>query len=134
LKDADRLRFSARWTILGVLAVAVVIYMSLSPLSPFGAAVFRKSDKIMHFSAYATMMFWFGQIYRKRLFSLSVAAGLIALGVLIEILQGLTGYRTFEYLDITANILGVVAGFVLTRTRFGGLFYAFEMLLDRPRD
>jgi len=134
LKNVDRLRFSMWWTILGVILVATVVYMSLIPLSPPKVFIFQESDKIMHFSAYAVMMIWFGQIYLKKSVSLSIASGLIILGMVLEILQGLSGYRTFEYLDIMANILGVVFGFFITQTKFGSFFYAFEMLLAPSRD
>ena len=133
MKNGDRLRFSGWWTFLGILLVAIVVYVSLAPLSPSRIFAFPESDKIMHFSAYAAMMLWFGQIYAKRPASLFVASGLIILGVLLEILQGLSGYRTFEYLDITANTLGVILGLSIAQTRLGRLFYAFEMFLARPR-
>ena len=134
MKNRNRLRYSGWWTILGVLLVAIVVYMSLAPLSPSKIFAFPESDKIMHFSAYAAMMLWFGQIYPKRPASLFIASGLIILGVLLEILQGLSGYRTFEYMDITANALGVIIGFVIAQTRLGRLFCTFEMFLARFRD
>ena len=133
-RDGNRLRFSGWWTFLGVLLVALVVYLSLASLSPSKVLAFPESDKIMHFSAYTAMMFWFGQIYRKRPALLFVALGLITLGVLLEILQGLSGYRTFEYLDMAANTLGVIFGLFITQTRLGCLFQSFEVLLVRSRD
>jgi len=84
-----------------LLAVAVV---SLMPAPNLGG-----SDKLFHFFSYAGLSFGFVLLVRS-LGQLSIAAiGLIAYGVLLEILQGLTGYRQMEALDMLANGLGVLA-------------------------
>jgi VanZ family protein len=127
----DRLRFSTHWTVLGLVYVALVVYMSLVPAPPTDVLPFPQADKAVHFSAYAFLMLWFGQIYHERSVALLVASGLVMLGILLEIFQGLSGYRTFEYPDIAANTVGVASGFCIARTRFGGLLRAFEMLFAR---
>jgi len=132
LKTAGKLRFPTYWTLLGVVYVIAVIYMSLAPVPSSAVLPFPQSDKVVHFSVYTFLMLWFGQIYHERPAAFLIASGLVLLGILLEILQGLSGYRTFEYADITANTLGVVFGFSVARTRFGGLLYAFEMILGRP--
>jgi VanZ family protein len=129
MNRAGRLRFSGAWTVLGLFLVGTVVFMSLAPLSPSTPLVFPGSDKVLHLAAYAAMMFWFGQIYLKISLSLFVAAGLILLGVLLEILQGGTGYRTFEYTDMAANALGVLLGLTLSRTRLGNLLWVCERVL-----
>ena len=134
MKNGDILRFSKWWTLLGVVLVAFVVYLSLAPLSASKLLAFPESDKILHLSVYATMMLWFGQIARKGSYPLLVASGLIVLGVLLEFLQGLTGYRTFEYLDMAANTLGVILGLLIVQTRLGRVFYTFEMLLSPSGD
>lgn len=138
LQSIGRLRFSGWWTSFGFLLIAIVVYASLAPISPSKLLAFPESDKIMHFLAYAGMMFWFGQIYPKGRASLFISSGFIILGALLEVLQGLSGYRTFEYLDMSANALGVISGFIISRTRLGRLFCAFETLLtgllDRHAD
>lgn len=67
-------------------------------------------DKIIHLSAYAWLN-WIGShaievenIKKNFLF-------LVAFGLLIEILQVMTGYRSFELLDIVANTTGVIIGY-----------------------
>ncbi len=132
--NEDRLRFSTYWTVLGLVYVAVVVYMSLAPAPPTDVLPFPQVDKAVHFSAYAFLMLWFGQIYHERPVALFIASGLVMLGILLEFLQGQSGYRTFEYTDITANTIGVASGFCIARTRFGGLLHAFEMFLVRSRD
>jgi hypothetical protein len=43
----------------------------------------------------------------------------VSLGVCIEILQGMGGYRYFEYADMLANSGGVLMGWGLAHTRMG---------------
>jgi hypothetical protein len=127
------LRFSRLWTILGVLLVCFVIFLSLAPTQSLPDFSFSAGDKVGHLLAYAAMMFWFGQIFRKRRASLLLAAGFVALGIVLEYIQGSTGYRTFEYPDMAANGIGVVSGLFLSRSKLGELLSAFEGLLPgRP--
>jgi len=53
-------------------------------------------------------MSWFAVVLHGSSRHLSVL-GLIAMGVLVEILQGWSGYRYFEYADMLANSSGVLA-------------------------
>ena len=61
---------------------------------------------------------------------LSVALGLLAYGVLIEILQGLTSYRHAEWADLLADGLGILAGLAL----FGLLRWLQTRYLLKPGD
>jgi len=134
LKNAGKLRFTPHWTLMGVVYVVAVVYLSLVPDPSPDVLSFPESDKVMHFSAYAFLMLWFGQIYHERPVVFLIASGLVALGILLEILQGVSGCRTFGYMDITANTLGVIFGFSIARTRFGGVLYGLETFLARSRD
>jgi VanZ family protein len=131
VRNSGKLRFSTYWTVLGLVYVAVVVYLSLAPAPPPDVLPYPQVDKAVHFLAYAFLMLWFGQIYHQRSAALLIASGLVMLGILLETLQGLSGYRTFEYTDMAANTLGVVSGFCVARTRLGNLLGAFEMRLTR---
>jgi len=129
-----RLRFSTHWTVLGLVYVAAVVYLSLAPAPPHDVLPYLQVDKSAHFSAYTFLMLWFGQIYHERPVALLIASGLVMLGIFLEVLQGLSGYRTFEYTDMAANTLGVASGFWIARTKFGGLLHALEVFLVRSRN
>ena len=106
----------------------MLIQQSLTP-SPAVEMELPGGDKLLHFSAYATLMLWFGFIYLQGKSYLQIGAGLTLIGITMEILQGITGYRSFECADIICNFLGVVAGWVLARTRLGMALIHLERAL-----
>jgi VanZ family protein len=103
------------WLSIGGALVVLVIVVSLIP-NPPNPAEFKGSDKVGHFSAYAFMMLWFAQIYARNRTRWVIALGLILIGIALECLQGLSGYRTFEYADMGANTAGVLFALLLAQT------------------
>jgi len=116
---------------LGLLLVGLVIYLSLASLESMPSVEIPFSDKVEHFIAYGVMMLWFGQIIRGRRGAILTAAGLVALGVALEFIQAVTPYRSFELSDMASNAVGVLAGFLLSRTRLGYMLFALERALGR---
>jgi VanZ family protein len=87
-----------------------IVWLSLTPAPP--DVGIDQGDKLGHFVAYGWLMFWFAQLYARRL---PWAAGFVALGIALEFLQGALGYRTFDALDMVANTLGVLLGWGAAR-------------------
>ncbi len=106
--------YRAVWLALGWLWVVSAFYLSLMP-QPY---VFKFSDKLNHAMAYALLMLWFCQHYVGRA-RFKLLLWLVFMGVLIEFLQGLTGYRYFEFADMLANSIGVLLGWGLAQTGAG---------------
>ena len=119
------LNYRAWWLALGWLLVTLVIYLSLMPQPP-QPLNFDNGDKLEHASAYGLQMAWFCQIYWSRGQRVRIAVALICMGVTLEILQGMTGYRTFDYADMRANTVGVLAGWTLSLTRIKHLLAALD--------
>jgi VanZ family protein len=92
---------------IGWAAVAVVIYLSLTPSPPDSGI--DGGDKLGHFLAYAGLTYWFGQFYSYSTRA-AYALGFIAMGIALEFAQGALGYRSLELADMAANTLGVAAG------------------------
>ena len=113
------LRFRNAWLVIGAGLVALVAYLSLTP-KPLDVPSFFEL-KSGHVVAYGTLMLWFAQIFRSTQGRIGVGLSLVALGVLLEYVQGVTGYRTFSYSDMRDNALGVIAGLVLAYAGLGGL-------------
>jgi VanZ family protein len=111
------------WLALGWMMIGAVIYLSLTP-HPLEIDVVQ-GDKMGHALAYLGMMIWFAQLYHRRL-HVWWAVGFIALGAVLEYLQGWSGYRDFEYLDMVADAVGVVLGWLLGGTALMDVLSAFE--------
>lgn len=113
------------WLGLGWLWIGLVCYLSLMPHPPEPVS-FEGVDKLEHLLAYAGLMLWFCQVYVTRAARIRVLVGLVLLGVGIEILQGMGGYRYFEYADMLANSGGVLTGWGLAHTRMGRVILLLE--------
>jgi VanZ family protein len=111
-----RLRFTRAWYSLGVLFLLVVGLLSLVPVSGTGV-----SDKLSHLLTYFCLAGWFSLLAANRRSLIWVFAGLFAYGILIELLQGMTSYRTAEWGDLLANGIGAGAGVLLYFTPLKGL-------------
>jgi VanZ family protein len=113
------------WLGLGWLWIVLVCYLSLMPHPPEPVS-FEGVDKLEHLLAYVGLMLWFCQVYVTRAARGGLLVGLVLLGVSIEILQGIGGYRYFEYTDMLANSGGVLIGLGLAHTRMGRVFLMLE--------
>ena len=111
------LRYHGLWLALGWVWIGLVIFLSFMPHPP--KIEMQSGDKIGHALAYAFLMLWFTQLYRTRPIKLSIALGLIGLGVAIEFAQQQTGYRAFELADMAADAIGVARGWLLGATVLG---------------
>jgi len=101
---------SSVWTI----SICTVCYYSLLPELelPIG---FWSADKVYHIIAYAWLALLPMLRFRTRWGAVLAACSMVILGIILEIAQTQIPGRTFSFLDITANGLGVLAG-----AAFGG--------------
>ncbi len=112
------------WLVCGWLGIVGVFFLSLMPIPP-QPFTFDFSDKLEHGLAYALLMLWFCQLYVGKA-RIRVLLSLVAMGVMIEYLQRMTGYRYFEYADMLANSIGVSLGWGLAQTGLGKMLSALE--------
>ena len=102
------LRFSRLWWWLGSAIVALILFLSLMPLPPQPPVPI--SDKWQHAFAYALMMSWFAQLTPHHWRTVFL---LVAMGIGVEFVQGWSGYRYYEVLDMLANSVGVLIGWAM---------------------
>ena len=124
------LKYRNLWLLIGWGMVFLIIYLSLEP-NPPQPVDFNQADKLEHLSAYAMLMLWFCQIYWDTQQRFRIALGFAAMGILIEILQGLGGVRFFEYADMLANAIGVLIGWGMGQTVLKQSLYYVEQKIDR---
>ncbi|MGV6806759.1 MAG: VanZ family protein [bacterium] len=103
-------------TIFRVLTLGYGLAIAAASLANLGAVeTDLPSDKLLHFAAYAlfTVVGYFASASRQQF--VAVAVGIILYGGLLELLQGMTGYRHLSLGDFFANSAGaVIAAFLLT--------------------
>ena len=106
----NTLNYKKLWLFVGYLLVLVIIYSSLTS-DPVTIEV-RFFDKYAHTLSYFLLMGWFVQIYHSRKTLLLFAMLFVCMGIGLEFLQGLTGYRQFDTYDMLANTLGVLIALI----------------------
>ena len=120
MSRAPSLRLRKAWIACGYGFIALVIYLSLTP-SPIPAPSIE-GVKTGHVIAYAWLVLWFSQAYPRVRVRLAWATAFVLMGVALEYLQGMTGYRTFAYSDMWDNAIGVAVGLAMASTTLGRLF------------
>ncbi len=94
----------------------IILYgASLRPLPDQIANLFSYQDKVMHFIAYTILAILYSLTVKNHLKVLLCA---LVIGTSIEILQYFTPYRSFELLDIIADLFGSLLGILLYRKLF----------------
>ena len=105
------LRYSWYWLAAGGVLLALGLASALLPLS--SRIPVTLNDKLLHAVAFLSFMVWFGGIFKARSRPYVVVA-LAAYGMLIELLQSFTPTRQAEFLDLIADVLGILLGWAVT--------------------
>jgi VanZ family protein len=111
----------AWFLVLGV-CVGSLLPAAVVPLDQVGG------DKLLHAAAYSMLMIWFGGLYRRDR-HVAIALALLAFGVSLDLLQGLTETRSFELADIVADAVGVLSGLLLSASLLEGWCQRLERVL-----
>lgn len=119
-----RWRYAYGWHAIGMLLVALVVDLSLIP-HPVEVPL-EHGDKYGHLLAYATLMFWYAQIYDDPRTRTGIAGAFVAMGIALEFVQRMTGYRTFDIGDMVAGGSGVLVGWMLAPPRSPSIIRQFE--------
>ena len=95
-----------------VISVPIITILSLHEVNIESSRNFL--DKALHFLCftYLTLITWLSRILSK---DLHVYVIVLAYGILIEIVQRFLPYRSFEYLDIFADSVGIIAGLIIIK-------------------
>lgn len=110
----ETLRYHRLWFFVGLLLVAATLLMSLVPLQ-MGHSV-PHQDKLMHMVGYGGLTLWFLLVMRHHRALIVVPLAMVVLGISVELMQGLTSYRSPEGKDALANALGCMGAALLALT------------------
>jgi len=130
-------RWGKIWLLVGWLMVLAVVILSLLPrtqvssLHPLSvSSVWAKlfwRGLTLHICAYFGLMLWFCQLYRRDK-HFRLVFSFVMLGAVLEFVQGVTGFRSCDSLDLAANGLGVFAAWVVMQTPLATALLRFECL------
>jgi VanZ family protein len=91
-----------------VAALAAVAWTSLLPVDDLPGV--QVSDKLVHVAGYAVL----GALARLSGLRWPAAVAVVAaFGLLLELAQGASGYRSFEWADLLADVVGATGGAVV---------------------
>lgn len=121
------------WLALGRLGIVLAIVLSLAPL-PASPIAIEQGDKLGHVAAYLALTLWYAQLVATPRELAWRALAFTLMGIALEGLQSLTGWRHGnDPLDALANLAGTAGGFVLGLTPARGLLRAFERRIAQRR-
>jgi len=125
--ENPNLKYKLLWLAIGYALVSYIIYSSLTP-DPIEFDVdFGDVDKYGHFTSYFVLMGWFMQIYHTKKMVIVCTVALVSLGVALEFIQEMTGYRYFDIYDMLANSLGILLALLLIKTPFPKILHYIEL-------
>ena len=102
--------FQNNLRIVAIASAMLICIFSLVQIQP--TETYSINDKALHFLAYfclASLVLKASQVTKVSYLLLVM----FSMGVLLEIVQGNLGLRYFEYMDIIANSLGILGGFLI---------------------
>ena len=125
------LRYALRWQVASAALLLLVLASAMMPaiwLWPDRGQVMNwldNLDKWAHVLAFVFLAVWFAGQYRRSAYW-RIAVGLLGFGALIEICQRSVGYRSAEWLDLGADVVGIVIGLAIGLAGAGGWSQRFE--------
>jgi VanZ family protein len=132
------LRHLRYWQIASVLILLLVLAATLMPAFWFwgdkssGLAWFKGVDKWLHGITFAVLSLWFAGLYHRQSYW-RIAIGLLLFGLAIEVCQRMVGYRTAEWLDVGADMAGILLGLAIAVAGLGGWSLRFERYIAEFR-
>ena len=132
------LTYTNYWRVAGVLLLFAVLAGAVMPAiwiwPPHVArdVWFGGADKWTHAISFAFLAVWFSGQYRTGSYW-RIALGLLAFGLLIELVQRSLSHRTAEWYDVLADVVGIGIGLLVALAGLGGWSQRFEQWLESRR-
>lgn len=115
------------WLGLWAVMILAVVAGSLLPARDLPPVPFDGFDKVQHLLGYAVMSAYAAMLFARMRARALAAAGLVALGIGLEVAQGmLTASRQADVADAMVNALGVLAGMAIAATPLARLLQRLD--------
>ena len=114
------LRYAHRWKLASAALLFLIFVVTIVPSrwlwlgAAGGVPLIPGADKWAHGLAFLFLTLWFIGLYQRRSYWW-IALGLAGFGAFIEISQKFVGFRSAEWADFAADIVGIVIGLVVAR-------------------
>ena len=125
LRRAQYWRFADAVLLLLVFAMALLPTDWFSLAGPLTVDWIEHGDKWLHGAVFVFLAVWFAGQYESSAYW-RIGMSLIAFGLLIEAGQWLVGYRSAEWLDVAADMIGTALGLAMAAAGLGGWAQALE--------
>jgi VanZ family protein len=132
------LRYARRWQVASLIILLLVLAAAMMPAVWLWddkvkmLSWFRDVDKWLHGGTFLALSLWFTGLYQKRSYW-KIGLGLLAFGLVIEASQRMVNYRTADWLDVSADAVGIIIGLVIGAAGVGGwCLRAEDRLAKRP--
>jgi VanZ family protein len=102
--------FRRLWWGIGFFFIALIFAGSLLQMPKTELELPRHFDKWQHVFAYAVLMAWFVQLLPSTRWALLTAVLFLLMSGAIELLQGMSGFRSADAMDMLANSVGLGLG------------------------
>ena len=130
------LRYAPQWRIASIVLLLAVLFSTLAPAVWFWSdkvqlvSWLANFDKWAHVVTFVILTVWFAGLYRPRSYW-RIAVGLTAFGMLIEVGQRLVGYRSAEWVDLAADVVGILLGLAIAVSGAGGWCLRIESWFNK---
>ena len=99
------------WRATLLFGLIAVLVLALLPTAD--KVAFSGQDKLVHAITFAVLFLLSERSLSAGVSLWAIYPGLIGYGVLMEVLQGLTGYRYMEAMDLVADLVGLIVGHLI---------------------
>lgn len=130
------LRYAPQWRIASIVLLLAVLFSTLAPAVWFWSdkvtlvSWLAHFDKWAHVITFVILTVWFSDQYQPRSYW-RIAVGLTVFGMLIEVCQRLVGYRSAEWFDLAADVVGILLGLAIALSGVGGWSLRIESWFNR---
>jgi len=132
------LRYARRWQAASLFILLLVLVATLIPATWLWDDRFKalsrieNVDKWVHGLTFLLLSLWFTGLYKKRFFA-NIGIGLLLFGIMIEAGQRMVGYRTADWLDVSADAAGIILGIIIAAAGVNGWSLRAEDRLAKRR-